>query len=102
MMARLGLAMLISLLASVFAGGALAAADMSPTKAHYCLDTAPVHSEDTPSSASPGGVSLRGLLATAGIGLLSLLFLLPIAWLCEQLMQRGRPAGKSIQTARVG
>lgn len=94
---RVSLLVLVMLSTVVLAAAGPNPVDAAEAREAYCLD-APVAEEEIPAAGSGGGLSVSGLLATLGIGLLSFLCLVPVALLAEWLMGRNRSATDS-QTA---
>ena len=87
---RVCLLLIVALSTAVLARAELNPADTTRVHMQDCLDL-----RIDPGVAADGGasgLSLRGLAATLGIGLLSMLFLLPVALVCDWLMRRDRAA----------
>jgi hypothetical protein len=57
-----------------------------------CLDLRASHTISSPTVGAEPGLSFRGLGATLGIGLMTLMFFVPAALLSEALMRRGDAA----------
>ena len=91
---RICLLLVVTLSTAVLAVATPNPADAAEARDVYCLD-APVAEGDMPAAGPGGGITLRGLVATLGIGLMSLLCLVPVALLSEWIMGRERSADDS-------
>ena len=60
-----------------------------------CLDLRVSQAMKMPGMGSGTGLSFRGLGATLGVGVMTLLFFVPAALLSEMLMRRGESRGSS-------
>jgi hypothetical protein len=92
---RICLLFIVTLSTAVLASERANPLDAAEARDAYCLD-APVEERERPAAVEGGGgISLSGLAATLGIGLLSLLCLIPVALLAEWLMGREKTADDS-------
>ena len=91
---RVCLLFIVTLSTAVLASERANPFDAAEARDAYCLD-APVEEREMLAAAQGGGISLAGLAATLGIGLLSLLCLIPVALLAEWLMGREKVADDS-------
>ncbi|MEH6585497.1 MAG: hypothetical protein V7720_03010 [Halioglobus sp.] len=93
----------IILLSLVVVGSVMVKAEVDPGRTvnaalvqiQDCLDMRVTRSVSIPAPVSGSGLSVRGLGATLGIGLMTIMFFVPAALLSELLMNRGEARDSS-------
>lgn len=91
---RLLLVLTITLFTAMAGGGDLSPVDEPAYAEVQCADLPELHRGGAV-DAGASGLSLRGLFATLGIGLLSLMFLVPMALFADWLMGRNKTGEES-------
>ena len=94
---------MIFLVALVFTSSLLLRAEINPAQttsgalvqAQDCLDMPAPQVTAAPSDVNAEGLSFRGLGATLGIGLMTVMFFVPAALVAELLMRRGEGRGRA-------
>lgn len=93
----------IILISLVVVGSVMVKAEVDPGRTanaalmqlQDCLDMRVTRSVSLPAVGSESGLSVRGLGATLGIGLMTIMFFVPAALLSELLMSRGESRDSS-------